>query len=281
MRKCLLWLGILFASFAQAQSVELGAMLGGSLYSGDLSPREFGVYFTQINPAGGFFGRYNINNFLSARLGITLARISGDGDSSVTVVRPGFRSNISELALSLELHPFSFGIDNFRVRPYLFGGGAVFRFNPQTQFDGSWIDLQALGTEGQGLPGYEAPYQLTQFSVPFGGGIKFVVNDAWTIGLEFGWRKTFTDYLDDISSTRVNYREVYEGNGRLAAFISNALIPGPDGNEILYERGGQFLDWYHVGGITLSYFLGGSSGYNGSGKGFGRGRGKAIGCPTF
>jgi opacity protein-like surface antigen len=284
MRKWLLWVGMGIAGVAPAQSVELGLLIGGSLYSGDLSPKEFGVYFQEISPAGGVFGRFNVQDALSLRVGVSMGKIRGTGDTTATVIRQSFRSNITELALSAEVHPFSFGNDNFRVRPYVFGGVAGFQFNPQTQFDGSWIDLQALGTEGQGLPGYEAPYRLTQISLPFGGGIKFIVNDAWAIGLEFGWRATFTDYLDDISSTQVRYIDVYEGNGRIAAQVSNALIPGPESGEVVYKRGGEFRDWYHLGGVTLSYFLGGSSDYGGgSAKRYpgGRKRGKPIGCPTF
>lgn len=285
MRKWIILLNISFgfATITTAQSFELGLMLGGSLYSGDLSPKEFGVYFEQINPAGGAFGRYNINNALSLRLGLSLGKITGNGDTSEAVIRPEFRSNIMELALTAEVNLFTLGGDNFMFKPYLFAGGAVYRYNPQTPFDNGWVDLQPLGTEGQGLPGYEAPYQLTQFSVPFGGGLKFIINDTWAIGAEFGWRRTFTDYLDDISFAEVNYLDVYDGNGSLAAMFSNSLITGPENGDVTYNRGGEFTDWYMMGGITISYFLGGSGYSSGGGKGFigGRKRGKDIGCPTF
>ncbi len=288
MRKWLILLNISIAAIVvQAQSVELGVMLGGSLYSGDLSPKEFGVYFEEVNPAGGIFGRFNLNNTLSLHLGASLGNMTGSGDTTETVIRPSFRSNIIEVALTGEISPFTLGNDNFLVKPYLFGGGAVYRFNPQAPFDGNWIDLQSLGTEGQGLEGYQAPYNLTQFAIPFGGGIKFIINDSWAIGMEFGWRKTFTDYLDDISDVNVNYLDVYEGNGSIAAQISNALITGPENGDVNYKRGGEYRDWYHIGGITVSYFLSGSSGYNGgvssrsSSIGGGRKRGKGIGCPTF
>lgn len=284
MRKLIILLNIcIAATFTQAQSTELGLMLGGSLYSGDLSKNEFGVYLDEVNPAGGVFGRFNLNRTLSLRLGASLGRITGQGDTSVTVIRPGFRSNIVELALTGEISPVTIGSDNFMVKPYLFGGAAVYHFDPEAQFDGDWIKLQPLGTEGQGLPGYEAPYNLTQLSIPFGGGVKFIINDAWSIGLEFGWRKTFTDHLDDISDKGVNYLDVYDGNGSLAATFSNMLITAPENGDVNYERGGPYEDWYHIGGLTISYFLGGSSGMDGSSRSFlgGRKRGKAMGCPTF
>ncbi|MDX1942332.1 MAG: DUF6089 family protein [Saprospiraceae bacterium] len=282
MRIWLILLNISFVTLLNAQSFELGLLLGGSLYSGDLSPKEFGVYLNETNPAGGAFGRFNLNNALSLRLGLSLAKITGTGDTSETVIRPEFRSNIMELALTAEVNLFTLGSDNFMVKPYLYAGGAFYRFNPQTSFDGGWVDLQPLGTEGQGLPNYEAPYQLTQFSLPFGGGLKFIINDTWAIGAEFGWRKTFTDYLDDISFVEVNYLDVYNGNGSLAAMFSNSLISGPENGDVTYQRGGDYTDWYMMGGITVSYFLGGS-GYSSGGKNNigGRRRSKDIGCPTF
>ncbi len=285
MRNWIILLNIcLLGASARAQSVEMGFWLGASLYSGDLSPKEFGLYFQEVNPAGGVFGRFNLNNVISLRVGASLAKITGTGDTTETVIRQSFRSNILELAAISEISPFSIGRDPFLVKPYLFGGVAIYRHNPQALFDGSWIDLQPLGTEAQGLPGYTEPYDLTQFSIPFGAGLRFVINDTWALGMEFGWRRTFTDYLDDIGSTLVSYRDVYEGNGSIAAQMSNALIPGPEAGDTAYQRGGEFKDWYYIGGITLSYFLSGSSGYGSGGSrshGGGRKRGRAISCPKF
>lgn len=284
MRKLIILLNICAAiTFARAQSTELGLMLGGSLYSGDLYQSELAVTFEDIHPAGGVFGRFNLNHVLSARVGVSMGTISGMQDTFTMMIRPGFRSNILELALTGEISPVTIGSGDFMVKPYLFGGAAIFRFDPETQFDGDWIKLQPLGTEGQGLPGYEAPYNLTQISIPFGGGVKFIINDAWSIGLEFGFRRTFTDHLDDLSSMTVNYLDVYNGNGSLAAKFSNMLISGPENGDVDYQRGGPNDDWYHIGGLTISYFLGGSSGMDGSSRSFlgGRKRGKAMGCPTF
>ncbi len=258
-----------------AQGTELGFLIGPSLYSGDLSPQEIGLYFEEVGLAGGAFARFNLNSTLALRLGVNLAQVSGD-DSRGGLESRGlnFRTNITEFSLLGELNLFRFGSSKDRgVTPYLFGGAAVFRFNPQARFDGDYVDLQPLGTEGQGLPGYDPPYSLTQVAIPLGIGIKLLLNETITLGLEFGGRKLFTDYLDDVSNTVVNYYDVLEGNGSLAARLSNPNLTDPSPEQADYRRGGEFKDWYYIGGISLAFRL------EGGGKGINSGRG--IGCPTF
>ena len=282
MRKWIILLNICLGSyFATAQGTELGILIGGSAYSGDLSPKEFGIYPEDIRLAGGVLARFPVGDFFKIRVGITAGKVSGAERDTVNrpIIRPSFQSSIAEVALIGEFYPL-----HGTVQPYFFGGVGAYHFNPQAGFDGGWIDLQPLGTEGQGLEGYPGSYKLTQLNIPFGAGIKLVFNDAWALGVEFGWRKLFTDYLDDIGTKGVIYQDVYDGNGPLAAFYSNQVITGPEDprGKTVYERGGAHLDWYHVGGITLTYFLGGGgdSGLVGGRKFGGRGRGKKVGCPT-
>lgn len=256
-----------------AQSTELGILGGLSLYSGDLSEEEFGLYFENLEPAFGVFGRFNLNNTLALRLGVSHARVMEVSDiRGSDIYKRNFRSNITEFALTGEVNLFSLGrTTNFQVKPFVFGGVAVYNFRPEALFDGNWVELQPLGTEGQGLPGYEEPYQLTQLAIPLGLGLKLDMGN-WAMSFEFGGRKLFTDHLDDISDREVIYRDVLEGNGELAATISNPTA-GSDPNEPnpTYRRGGQYEDWYYIGGVTISFVLG-----NGSG-----GSGRNIGCPTF
>lgn len=255
-----------------SQKAELGFTGGVSLYNGDLSPREYGLYFRELNPAFGVFGRINANPYLSIRLGLTQAKVTGDAINTAYPDRMlNFRSNITELALTGEFMPFQSGGYRAKVAmaPYLFAGAAAYRFNPQTLYDNNWIDLRPLGTEGQGLPGYERPYSLTQIAIPLGVGIKFTFHQAWSLGLEFGARKLFNDHLDDISSAEVNYLDVLTGNGTLAATLSNPTIKEPA--DVTYMRGGAYKDWYYIGGATLSFRL--SETKSRSGRG--------LGCPNF
>ncbi len=262
----------------RAQSVELGLSGGLSFYSGDISPDEFGIYFDDPHLAGGFFGRVNFGKTFSARLGLNFTEVSGD-DMKIGREDRGlnFRSEILELALTGELNLLHIGSKNgLQVVPFIFGGGGVFKFNPQGQQEDGWVDLQPLGTEGQGLEGYDDPYSLTQFNLLAGGGLKFIINEALTIGLEIGGRKLFTDYLDDVGNQEVNYLDILEGNGAEAAQFSNPTIKNPEEGDVNYRRGGKYQDWYYISSLTVSYRISGGGNHYGSG-----GRNRNIGCPSF
>lgn len=253
---------------------QLGVMGGVALYSGDLSPKEFGVYFEEVRPAFGVFTRIQLGRAGALRIGLNGGSVEGDDARHNREDRGlAFRSRITEFSLIGELDLFKIGpAGNRGLVPYLFGGGAIIRFNPEAPFDGDYIELQPLGTEGQGLPNYEDPYRLTQIAIPMGAGVKILLSDQLTLGLEFGGRMLFTDYLDDVSDTEVNYFEVLEGNGELAARLSRPTVEDPTA-DTSYQRGGQYNDWYYIGGVSLAFRIGGNN--------HGVQNGRGIGCPTF
>jgi hypothetical protein len=254
-----------FQHTTTAQGLELGVLVGGSAYSGDLSPTEFGIYPGDANLAAGALIRFNIGERVSMRLqGLTTQVEGTDGITNNRTDRGiNFRTQIREASLTMEVNLFKFSGNNSRFTPYLYGGVGIFQFNPQGRIDNQWIDLQPLGTEGQGLinPAYDPDlYELTQYNIPFGGGLKFLVGERLTIGGELGWRYLFTDYLDDVSNTRVNYVDILENRGVLAARLSNPTIGNPNtADRLIYRRGGKFRDWYLVGGVTLSWLIGNRS----------------------
>lgn len=266
--------------FVHAQDFEVGGAIGTALYSGDLAPDEFGVYFETLNPAAGMFIRMNVGQAFAGRLGLNYARVGGDDKNGPHADRGlSFRTDIIELALTAELDLFRIGHpDVLQVEPYLYGGVAAFRFNPQTEFEGRWIPLQPLGTEGQGLDGYDEPYDLIQVAFPVGGGLKVHFSGLWTLGFEFGGRLLSTDYLDDVGIVDVNYNELLQGNGPLAAQLSNPTIENAGGEDVVYRRGGDSNDWYYIGSVTLSYHFGGSGGYGHLPRRRGN---RELGCPKF
>lgn len=258
-----------------SQTLDLGVFAGVGNYEGDLAPLFFVPQESQA--AIGAFLRLNLFRYVSLRGQITQTKISGgDYNSSISSGRRGrnlsFESNISEFALMPEVNFSFFNKKSFlgRFSPYGFAGVAVYRFNPTTQFEGEKVSLQQLGTEGQGLAGNPEKYKLTQFSIPFGGGLKIRLSDNWSIGFEGNLRKTFTDYLDDVSTNYANdYDELIGTNGIVAGQLSarsweyqneqcNCEDNIPETN---YPRSGTQrgdptdLDWYFTVGATVSYTI--------------------------
>jgi hypothetical protein len=127
-----------------------------------------------------------------------------------------FRSNISEAYVAAEVFPLMLlnsGHDDYapRLRPYGVIGVGVFHFNPQgslTDANGNvtWYNLKPLHTEGEGFA--EVPtvknYSLTQLNIPMGFGAKYYISDRVNISLEVLHRKTFTDYIDDVSTNYID-----------------------------------------------------------------------------
>lgn len=267
----------LSATSLSAQKLELGLIGGFSIYSGDLSPKEFGLYFKDIRLAYGVFGRYNPGSKIALRFSYERANLAADDKKSAIpeIQQRGytFKSELNEFSFLLEWNIAHLGSERgTQLIPYFFAGGAYYTFNPQGKLDNDWIDLQPLGTEGQGLAGYEAPYELGQFAIPIGGGFKLTLDKNVILGFEFGARKLFTDYLDDVSAYGpISYFDIRDGNGVTAAHFSYPAAKGDE--DLMYHRGGKFDDWYYIGNITLSVKIGDRSGV------FGGGRGRGIGCP--
>ncbi len=265
-----------------SQHSELGIMLGVSAYQGDLSPSSNRLNPGQINPMLGIFGKKNFNQYFAARLGFNYGILSAEDAKSTIesakVRNLSFRSNIFEGNLIFELNILGYEPYNLEKpwSPYVFAGVAVFHHNPKAKFDGDWVELQPLGTEGQGLSAYpdRTPYSLNGFAIPMGGGVKFALNDTWNIGAEVGIRMTFTDYLDDVSKTYVEESLLLEQNPLSAALANRSGNPIEAG---MGRGNNQVSDWYAFMGITLSRnFL--DNGLVGSRK---RGRKSKTGCPTF
>ena len=262
-----------------AQNLELGAFGGFSSYAGDLSPSELSPYLQTLRPAFGVFGRSNIHPNFSLRFGFNRLQLFGDDKFNNFEDRNlKFETSLNELYLTGEVNILNISLfrDRIGLIPYAYGGGSFFSFNPTAMApSGQRVDLQPLGTEGQGQPGYEAPYDLNNWALIVGGGMKILINEQWTIGIELGPRRTFTDYLDDISGQQLVYGDVLQ-NGDLAAFLSNPLLdPEKTPLDYNYKRGGENIDWYLTGGITLSYAFGNG---HASRK---QGGGKNIKCYNF
>jgi hypothetical protein len=230
---------------------ELGILIGGSYYIGDLNPRK---QFFLTQPAGGIFYRFTPNYRYAFRAGINYGSVMGDdsqsSDADQLQRNLNFKSQIIEYNAIAEFNFLEYRISNdaYKFTSYLFLGIDVFTFNPRAQMGNFWIDLQPQRTEGQ-----TKGYKLTQVSIPFGVGIKMNVSKQVGIGFEWGPRKTFTDYIDDVSGT---YPDT-----KLTPFTSKHGATLSDrsknaGSNINKQRGNpRTKDWYYFFGVTLNIKL--------------------------
>ncbi|MGQ0827819.1 MAG: type IX secretion system protein PorG [Bacteroidota bacterium] len=256
-------LGVQLFAQKRTKSAEIGIFLGGSYYIGDLNPIKHFNEFTK--PAGGIVFRYNFNPRLAARANVLLGSIQGDDSYSTS---PGqqqrnlnFKSPITEGSVQLEFNFLDYQIGNEKRKftPYIFFGLGVFQFSPKGEINGNWVALQPLGTEGQGLQGgaSKKKYKLIQMSIPFGVGIKANLSKSIGLSIEWGIRKTFTDYLDDVSKRYYDPVQIAAARGTTAAAMSDKSI----GNDPNYSNTGRqrgnstTKDWYSFAGIVLSFKL--------------------------
>ena len=63
-------------------------------------------------------------------------------------------------------------------------------------------------------------YKLMQFSIPFGFGAEYSLNEDMRLGIEFGYRKTFTDYIDDVSTVYVDQTSLLNARGQTAVDLA-------------------------------------------------------------
>jgi hypothetical protein len=245
---------------ADAQRHELGLFGGGSYYVGDINPKK---QFAQTQPSFGLIYRYNLNPNWAMRFNVYQGKVESS-DAVIRYNQPrnlSFRSNITEIALGMELNFFEYKTGDRKrlASPFIFAGLGYFKFNPEAEFDGKWYDLQPLGTEGQGTTSYpdRKPYTLGSFSIPFGIGAKFSIGKTVCIGMEWGMRKTFTDYLDDISTTYADPLILAAENTPVAAQLADRTIFGPTDEPVSNvgkQRGDSSTnDWYSFAGITVTF----------------------------
>lgn len=253
-------------SFSPAHSQEFSkdasivVFTGLMNYQGDLNPNSFTYRHSMF--AAGLFARKPLTRLFALRAGFVMGEIKAGDHYNRDYLK---KRNLSFFTSVQELHAgFEITLTDIPVRkltPYIYAGIAVFHFNPWAyDLQGNKTYLKPLSTEGQGLPEYpkQKPYQLTQLSLPFGGGIRYAVTDAITLGLEISQRKSFTDYIDDVSTHYVDQQVLLNAKGSKAvemAYRANQ-VGGPGYPSHGEQRGTPSeMDWYYFFGTTVEIKL--------------------------
>lgn len=211
--------------------VEAGLNFGPTFFLGDLGGhrgkgttfvKDVNLELTRVMK-GAFISVYP-NHWLGLRLAAQYTFVAGNDNLINTTGEDelyrksrnlDFKSHMWEAYGAIEIYPTMLlrKYDDYdpRLKPYLFIGAGVFHFDPQgsvTDANGgkTWYKLHPLRTEGEGMTQYPSrkPYSLTQMNIPMGGGLKYDLSEKVSIGTEVLYRKTFTDYIDDVSTEYID-----------------------------------------------------------------------------
>ncbi|MDX1956186.1 MAG: hypothetical protein SFU20_11690 [Chitinophagaceae bacterium] len=215
----------------QNGKVEVGLGIGPSFFLGDLGGqrgigqpfiKDINIPLTKLSK--GIYLNLYPAEWIGFRVSLNHMMVEGDdaeidnkGGREISRLRRNlyFKSNITEAYAALEFYPTVFleqydGLQG-KIRPYGLIGIGAFHFNPKGYYIGgngqkTLVDLKPLRLEGQGMAEYpeKKEYSLTQLEVPMGFGFKYYVKENLYVGLEILHRKTFTDYVDDVSTSYID-----------------------------------------------------------------------------
>jgi len=255
-------------------SIFLGDLGGGSTKGSHfMSFRD--VEFNLTTPAFYFGYRYKLSPHFAIRTGLAYSTLKGDdalsGDRNRRLRNLSFKSVIFELSSQVEYsiisekrdHFYQFDRNKFyqNVNVFAFAGLGLFHFNPKAKAsDGQWYSLQPLGTEGQGLKDAPKKYSLIQLSFPVGFGARYYMKkNGWSIGYQFGFRFTSTDYIDDASGSYYDNDAIRSAYGDIAAELADRRI-SDFGEDLPPVAGGtpwrgspKFKDSYIFQFVTFTY----------------------------
>lgn len=275
-----------------AQKLDVGLLLGGAYYYGDVVNE---LEPTTMRAAVGGFLRYRLGTRFAIKAYGGFNKVSGDDQLSESKWQKErnwtFETNILEGSLLLEWNLIE---DRNRGRrfanpfiPYLFGGVGMFNFTPKSDYNGELQSLAPLQLSG-------VAYTRDAICVPFGFGARYYIARKFQIGLELGVRYTNTSYIDDIAPDNV-YQDpsttpfpmltqyyyarssANRNPGDLRSKMGN-VKEGTGSNGLNKFLGAS--DFYVTTGLTASYTIGEARGGS-SGGSRGRNYGKSIRCPRF
>lgn len=270
--------------FRREVAVQVGAAgflgdLGGLDQEGtDYSPVDLELAMTR--PAVSVAYRYKFSKNFNIHSSFNYLLVAGDDKLTKDPFRNNrnlnFKSNIFEFSTRFEVSLFvtkighRYGIKKTMKRRHkagsnefiLFAGVGGFYFNPKGKnpLTGEYESLYILHTEGQGLANGPKQYKKVGISIPVGIAWRKTINKYWCIGLEVNFRKTFTDYIDDVSTVYYNKQELQAAYGTKAVLMADPSlgdIPGATytGDGVGQQRGDKEKDSYMSAQITVGRFF--------------------------
>ena len=252
--------------FGVGATAFLGDLGGRNRIGTDYSLADIDMNSTGIGGVLGFRYRFHPNYATTTSFNVGLLR--GSDAKTAEIIRESrnlsFRSMVFEVSqrfdvilLSNEKVGKRYNIrkhKGFRDKSdqlYLFGGIGVSYFNPKAQYNGSWVALKPLHTEGQGLEGGPEVYSNFTATIPLGIGFRMGISKMWRLGLELTYVKTFTDYIDDVHGTYYDPAILAANYGEASAYLSNPSNQNQHWFAPGQQRGDKDLDAYFYANIIV------------------------------
>ena len=254
----LILLGLVYLMSAQRRGYkwEFGIGTGFANYLGEIGGREkaarpwiMDMKMAKTRISEMIYAKYRFDPLFAVRFALNYNLISGEDRLSINEGRKyrnlSFRNNIWDFETTIHWYIYNskkpmgiYSRSNAYFTAYIFAGVGAFHHNPKTKYQGSWVNLQPLQTEG-------VLYSKWGYCLPFGAGFYITINKrrrSHRIGLEVNWRYTNTDYLDDISTV---YKDPSLLSSATAVALSNRnpeVDRQPDGFEGNYGWHGLGTD---------------------------------------
>ena len=215
--------------------------LGGGVESGNHSLSDINMAATRYAFSVGF--RSKMTEMASFRFDFTFGQASGADSLTGNLGRKSrnlsFRTNFTTMTPMIEFYvlPERFGRGSSPISAYIATGMKIMYFNPQAELDGTWYDLQPLGTEGQLASAGKNTYSRFTFGIPLAFGGKFALpsakggkQGAWTIGIEASATWLMTDYFDDVSTTYSSNEGIAKSSGLVGAALADRRLTPSQGS---------------------------------------------------
>lgn len=234
---------------------EVFGGIGVANFLGDLGGRDqIGTDFywdletSETRPSITLGYRYRLSRGTALRTAISYGLVGGNDNLTQERFRNTrnlhFRSDIIELSSVIDFeiyefrpgHRYSLGVkgtgSRFGAVIYGLAGVAGFYYNPKANYQGNWVALKPLGTEGQNFADGAEPYSNFSFAIPVGIGYRKRLNTVASIGIEFMHRFTFTDYIDDVSGSYYDNLAIATNDGAAASYLADPSLPFYDDPEL-------------------------------------------------
>jgi len=286
MKKCLIIILTIVVNQLSSQIQEITGGIGFSVYHGDLSTSNASTvggvvedFFKSKNTKMSYSlaYRYNFPSYFSLGINYYHLYLSGyDSDNPKVgeneagygrlVRNLSFHTAVNELYIDARFEPLrtakKWGKSKLHISPYLGTGIGLFSFNPKAfTKNGTEVELQPLGTEGQGLSGYAEKYSRLQVVIPVNIGVRVTPKSRlYSLSLDLSYNHTFTDYLDDVSTVYPNYLD-YKNAYQIADPTKYSLVTELSDRGLIQhavgeQRGGsKYKDFFVTGQIKFSYYI--------------------------